>query len=338
MPLSPEIEDRPVFLGGIPRSGGAVLCRLLDRHPDLLVHPCQTGFFSTFVPAAAKLTNDQRIPLAERTLLRCAPEDRDDAPAGAVELDHAAVRKRFSERLLGSTMLLSDYLSSAILSIADVSGTLNERQRLWVEPTSFSELHAGRIFEWWRHARLIQIVRDPRAVFAAAQRPFGEASSIAAFAQEWLTSARRARRNLSTFGEGRCLTVHYEQLVRAPATQFSQILAFLGLEAGRVDPQPLGGAGRQFAPGRTAGDEQFAQIGASAVDAWKSELQPAQIALLEAHLADEMRAHVYEPITSPSPLRRMRLLADRFMIPTRRHGRGMKSAKPSDGDSGKATR
>ncbi|MFH1185533.1 MAG: sulfotransferase, partial [Chloroflexota bacterium] len=160
MPLSSEIEDRPVFLGGIPRSGGAVLCRLLGRHPDLLVHPCQTDFFSTFVPSAAKMTNDERIPLAERTLLLCRSDGSDTLAREAIALDFVAVRARFVERLLGSTMLLSDYLSSAILSIGEVSGTLNERRRLWVERTSFNELHAHQIFAWWQHARLIQIVRD----------------------------------------------------------------------------------------------------------------------------------------------------------------------------------
>jgi len=308
MTANTDIEEHPVFIGGIPLSGTTLLCSLLDGHPELVVHPDQTGFFDTFVPAAMHMLNEERIPLAERTLLRHQYDRRDLSPQGDGGADYASVRAHFLERLLRTSLLLSDFLSAAILANAEVNGVLGEQKRLWVEGTCFNELHGERIFEWWKHARLIQIIRDPRATYAASLKCKAEHNSVSAFAHMWLRSARRARHNQSTYGSVRFLKVRYEDLVRDPRLEMERTTNFLDIQEDNVLLRPTLNSGREDWTGNSTDRQPFSGIEASSVDRWRSLLSPAQTVLLETLLGDEMLLHGYEPQSTPSSIRRLRVL------------------------------
>jgi len=310
--MSIDLEEHPVFIGGIPRSGTTLLRSLLDGHPELVVHPGRSGFFSLFVPAVRQLTNDQRIPLAERILLR-HHYDRRNLPPSPDRPDYGVVRQVFLERLLGSTLLLSDYLSSAILAVAQVTGTLDERKRRWIERTCFNELHADKIFEWWREARLIQIIRDPRATYAARLKRKAEHNTVSAFAHTWLRSARQARRIQRLFGSVRFMKIRYEDLVREPELETERMVNFLDIQEDRILLRPTQHAGREDWTGNSAYGKTYSSIEDSSVARWRSLLTPAQLLLLETLLGDEMLLHGYEPDSTPSTVRSLRALPHRLV-------------------------
>ena len=95
-PIAAALQLSPVFIGGIPRSGTTLLRSLLDGHPQLLVHPGRTGFFSIFVPAARGKNTKERIALAERTLRESGKAEAD---RGAGVIRDPAVHDRVLREL-----------------------------------------------------------------------------------------------------------------------------------------------------------------------------------------------------------------------------------------------
>jgi hypothetical protein len=162
-----------------------------------------------------------------------------------------------------------------------------------------------------------QIIRDPRATFAARQKRLAGRDSISAFAYSWLRSARAAQRNPAFSAPGRFLEVRYEDLVGNPATQVSRLARFLSIQEEDILSRPTVQGGRLPWTGNSAYGKQFHGVQTSSVERWRQALHPAEIQLIEALLRDEMLAHGYEPAYRASASLKVRAAGLRLLIVAR---------------------
>lgn len=297
MPLkTSNLEDRPVFICGLPRTGTSLLLSLFDGHPDLVVASNESKFFLTFIPRAHEVSGEAKRRLAEETLFLVWK------PGGFHEkfLSHVAIDEvfdAFRARLAASPRHDADYLTCSVLGYGEASGQINAGSRYWVEKTPFTEQHADFIFSSWKGARCIHLTRDPRDLLYTSLRRDRHhqrrITPLASVAYSWRKSARLCRENRETYGEQRYLEVRYEDLVRDPEAELPRILDFLEIEDHEILRSPTRGAGRVGWQGNAV-DRQFTGIDASQVGRWR-DLKPSRVRVLEAMLAAEMELHEYRP-------------------------------------------
>ncbi len=189
---------------------------------------------------------------------------------------------------------------------------------VFVEKTPGHLHRVATIVDLYPRARIVEIVRDPRAVVAsllAAERTWGSSwapSDAAAASRQWRNSVR-AGNGLADFSE-RVLRVRYEDLAADGPATLMRVMALLDL------PADAGHCQRLFemcAVDRLGDGEVTKPLGMSGnvaetarnghVEGWRDELDRAQVRTIETICADEMVSLGYEPddgggVLPPLPL------------------------------------
>jgi hypothetical protein len=288
-----------VFLIGTGRCGSTLVHQLLARHPDV-------GFISNLedrlpgLPAAARrsanaLYRRAPVPASGTGWLRYAPSEAYRALAREVS---PMVTEPSRDLLAADAMpWLADRFESFFATRARAQGKPVFLHKFTGWPrTGF----VGQVFPG---ARFINVVRDGRAVVASGLRtpwwrghqgperwPWGPLPP--AYAAEWEASGRSfvllaglgwkllmdafaAARDLVP--PGQWLDVRFEDVLANPGPCFKEMLDLMGLEENRSFTRSLSRT-------RFAADRR---------EAFRSQLGPAAVQLLERSLADHLRAWGY---------------------------------------------
>jgi len=300
------LRDRPIFLGGHPKSGTSLLRALLDSHSQLVVYPEETVFFRRFLPQSAGLDFSAKLDLAQKTLTHIFTWQRENQPAsqeGYPDRDYSSISFDEVNKAMGEIIAQAgcrhegDILSAAILAYGRVSGCWQTGARHWVEKSPYNEYYAGRIFEWWPEARCIYIVRDPRDNHASYQRKHPDWSAEF-FAANWNRSVDACRNNVDRYGEQRCRLIRYEDLVQQPQETLKQITDFLGIDPNPTLAQPTR-AGVSW-KGNSMFTDQFSAISTTPLGRWKDTLDPNEAGVIELIAARSMNVLGYEPQSAHS--------------------------------------
>jgi hypothetical protein len=160
--------------------------------------------------------------------------------------------------------------------------------------------HAGQLFDifrWFPDARVVWMVRDPRAVVASRMRRTWNRASLATAAG---IAGRRLERAATLAGkEPRVLVVRYETFVERPEHGLRRVCAFLGED---YDPAMLAAGAAVARYNSTFIDtssDQAAPISTDAVDGWRTALSRQEVALVDWLARDGMRAWGYRPASNP---------------------------------------
>lgn len=252
----------PIFIGGAPRSGLAVMRLLLDAHPSISCGP-DTGHVA----------------------LTMTSKNFEDA-LGSLHRDHfflepAAVRASFV-RVLSAPM-------------KQRATTLGKRR--WADKTALNILVFGQLARLFPDAQFIHLVRDGRDLAASLIERQWRSPSGALF--EHCASAAAAGRywaSIVTLGlqaenspelAGRILRVRYEDLCERPEPTMHGVCRFLGEdfegEILNLERRRPSVAGMEL---ETA-DRLRLPLNASAVGRWRRDLRPED--------AEAIR-HAYAPI------------------------------------------
>lgn len=224
-----------VFVVGYYRSGTSLLLSLLEGHPELVILPGESRWFSVLRPEL------DRLPEPEKTAaLHAAWIRRIISPAGLPPFwtlgrpwegpDRYALFTRHLLALAAGRAPRQDLLGVVAAALAATRDD-GSRPRLWAEKTPRQEMQVAEILAAYPAARFVHIVRDPRASVASIRRINADhrLESVPAAAVELRDSLQTASDNAKALGD-RYLVVRYEDLVAAPEQEMRRVTSMLGLE------------------------------------------------------------------------------------------------------------
>jgi hypothetical protein len=291
-------DQRACFIAGAAKSGTTLLVALLDNHPQLLVLPEETAYIPTALNKYGRrgrraqfdyLTRQSRSNVLFGAPTKPGKRDYSDLPLEKFlgEFERAAFDPANGQR---------DLLAIMVESYAAVLGVDPNKVERWVEKTPANRTYVPLILSRFPHAKILIVMRDPRAIFATQieLEKTRQTKSFSAYfsVHHWREAAQIALR--ATRKEIPALVVPYEELVQRPNNWMQEVCDFLEI---RFEPDIVLNptkAGRFWA-GNSAVQAGFSQISTEPVDRWERQLSEDEIGWVEWHCRDLMPQFGYEP-------------------------------------------
>lgn len=268
-----RLLDHAVFVAGRGRSGSSLLLRLFDGHPEVFAIPRESRLFTEVAPQLRESGDRQA---AEACLIsRFADfraQDRQMAAADRIRLGMATVDP-------GSADLPRELFRISLEALAaaqDPGGA-----KCFLEKTPKNEEHLDEIFALFPRARVIQLVRDPRAVYLSNKRSDAFRMTPEFAAQQWVKSIRRILRHVVKFGvRDQIMVVRYEDLVASPQPTLQAVCDFIGVgfDAALTRPTVYGHPWQGNSYGAQA--PATYEIDPAKADSWRKEITPEENAAI----------------------------------------------------------
>jgi hypothetical protein len=185
----------------------------------------------------------------------------------------------------------SELIEKLVENYSHQQGHLNPK--FWIDHSPGNIFYSWTLLQLFPEAKLINLVRDGRAVTSSRIKTGWASKSMFANANYWSRSIAYGLAAESFWGPDRLMRVKYEDLVEKPAVILKKICRFL--EFNYEDAMCGGG---DFTPIFTA-IEQHKLVGkppsATRIDAWRNELSQRQIELFEVAASGMLFYLGYEP-------------------------------------------
>lgn len=280
-------HGRPVFIGGLQRSGTSLMRAIVGSHPALAVFqwdlPLWTRFYDRY---RNQDLNDRTV--RDKLLDQILAHKK--AQLADVRLDRPAILDSLANTR--TTFTCGVIFEHVLSQYARQLG----RPR-WGLKTPGNEFYADAIFEAYPGARMIHMIRDPRDV-AVSMKSLGWFPDVVTHSELWRDSARLACQNLRKYSEAYTV-VRYEELVGDPQGITRDVCRTAGLE---WHPDLLLMDGH---PGWSGANSKFVsacnrdkRIYRSGVGRYRRHLSPAEARWYEWKLRAEMSHWRYDSETS----------------------------------------
>jgi hypothetical protein len=299
--------DRPVFVGGCPRSGTTLLRTMLNSHPELAI-PHETRFVIDAWKQRGRWGDladaDNRRRLARWIVGRRKTRSR-----------RLAKRKPLVRAMVAAPPTLGSVLSVGFELYAERAG-----KPRWGDKRPSYVLDLDAVFAMWPDAQFVNVVRDPRAVVASICKIGWFEDDLAAGIELWERSQRCAERARRRLAEDQFLELRYETLVAEPRATLERLVAFLGLDPDGLDAM-LAYHERADIRSERMHPLVVRPVTSRPLHAWQERLAVEEVALIERALGGRLARYGYEPVADgvPVPLAlRRRLLARRAFVRRRR--------------------
>jgi len=328
-PETPESRRPPLIILGCMKTGTTLPLALLDGHPDLLVLPAELNYFrytdhpSLFPerkfcnePPGAQLT---RKVLDGLYFLKLLNKDRLAKLQGEYVLrtqdvhdfssiDPAAFEECVERGEPGASHRSSflRFFQGLLAGTGRDPGTLSDYH--FVEKSPLQEEYAPLLKRWFPTARFLHLVRNPYATLRAL-RIVGSKSLVKGervrypYLRDLCASIGRSVRLgqwAQTFLPDYRM-IRYEDLVLKPEETMRSVAKFLGIPFDPVLLSPTL-AGKPWGGNSMQGDA-FRGIEPSAVERWREDITPFEVALVNARLGGVLRDFEYERVEPRSRLR-----------------------------------
>ena len=242
-------SDGPILIGGLSHSGKTELRIALGAHPELsLVR--RTGLWDHYFGRFGDLARPANLD-------RCLEAMGRDERVAALEPDRVRIRRELAE---------GPVTQARLFGLIQAHHAERSGKRRWGEQLGSIERFADPIFEAFPSARMIHMVRDPRARVGEAAGKRRRLGSAGWETARWLRSAELARRNGTRYPDG-YRVIRYEALAARPEATLREVCGFIGedylpamgdvLAAMRFDGT---GAGAGRAGGLASSDVAFVDL------------------------------------------------------------------------------
>ncbi len=299
-------NHRGLFLGGCPKSGTTLLLALLDGHPNLVVLPEETHFLEERKEYSAlkdyparlrRLLKGSDLRMIGEGRVQSLPEVGSANTRDYTGFDHPRF-VRLAEHFINQPRMNDSFLFSEMVRAYAITKGSNWRNcARWVEKTTRNEACSDDLFKLFPEAKLLQVVRDPRAVFASRKRRltkrYGRYAKAHRLVREWNQSSRQIKKLRERTDN--YLNIRYEDLVQNTREVMESVARFIGIEFLPVLFEPTR-AGKQW-EGNSSFHDAFSGVSAQSVDQWKNELTEDEIWWIEMHCREGMQIAGYQTRT-----------------------------------------
>lgn len=227
--------DNPVFITGNAAAGTTLVRNLLDGHDELMVFPVEMNL-RAFICDDGSLKNDFDLddflstgPTTGVFSLRLQKAELDSGLRDYHDIDFEAFKEQVRSNWDGKSA--KSLQVEVVRSFQEHSFYCNASPGYWVEKTHGNEQFINIFFDWYPHAKIIHVVRDPFDNFSSYRTKSEKKGGIVTpvtFAVQWSSSLQ----NVLTMQEekpGQIMIVKYEDLLSEPEFQINKICTFLNI-------------------------------------------------------------------------------------------------------------
>jgi hypothetical protein len=200
----------PILIGGLSHSGKTEVRTVLGAHPELSLTR-RTYLWDRFYGRFGDLTRSRNLERCLEAMLRS------DGVA-TLQPDPASIR----EELAAGPATYARLFGIFHRQHAERSG-----KRRWGEQLGFVERYADPVFATFPDARMIHLIRDPRARYASGSDARRRRGSVGWETARWLRSVDLAERNERRHPR-RYRVVRYETLAARPEETMRELCDFVG--------------------------------------------------------------------------------------------------------------
>lgn len=285
--MTNKTSDRPIFIVGMPRSGTTLMRSILSVHPNLAVSR-ETHFFPKWWKRYrdVDLTNLDNF---EAFWQEFSQSDR----FPKIVVDPPLVK----EKILATNNI---NLKTIFNTMMEVLAAKMEKPR-WVEKTPDHYKYLDKILDWYPQAKVIWMLRDPRAVMASTLKRWSK-TPVDVRTQQWSNSIILFQQKWSE--DSRVKLIKYEDLVKDAESHMKELCDFIGEEF-YLDmiQERTQNVQQVFLPDdetNQKGRERLANRSITAVglDKWRSNLSTEQISTIEDLARDTMKQWGYLSVDS----------------------------------------
>lgn len=254
------MANDPIFIVGTPRSGTTLLANMLASHSRMACGP-ETHFFSYLAKSSEDIfLSDNKWPEKAVRFI------------SSLTIGGNKVCELFGISIGEIEAFLKDRKPSVSAMLESLTQLYSNRlgKVRWIEKTPRHLLHLPAIRQWYQHARIIRIVRDPRDVALSMQKVPWASHSLIANVYRWVDDDHKS------FGffkkDQNSIIIRYEDLIFNTKLQLERICEFIGekFESGMENPQEV--AHGLIAKGEWWKKQVAEPIDKSRVGIWKREM------------------------------------------------------------------
>jgi hypothetical protein len=299
-----DVDPEAIFVVGVSRSGTTLMRRVLNGHSRIAI-ATENHYLGHLLPwegarAYFRRLGDPRDDATMRALAAFVYSDAFQRRSRLREvspywrwLTHTVSRDEFQQRLLASDRTEQGIFDVLLRTFAD-----HKRRPIMGEKTPAHLAWVDTLLGWYPDARVVHMIRDPRAVYVSEVRrrlrtpstiPYRwlvrAPSLLRAFVGlqviwAWAMAVDRHHR-LALRHRGRYTAVRFEDLVREPQRTLADLCAFLGVEpeSAMLDRTVTSKGAMQGMVGFDAG----------AADRWRGSIGPITGRIMETLLSGRMR-------------------------------------------------
>ncbi len=283
----------PIFIVGAPRSGTTLLSRILDSHPSLGIAD-EIIYFDIILQARSvvpELDTPERI---ERFFELLPRMDHVRYWQGLDEVLAEVKRRLLAEDTPGYPRFY--------LLVMQVYAEQRGAARFG-EKTPWNVRHMDEIVALFPEARIVHIVRDPRAQIASRRKLPRASRDVVTMAVKWKLDVEAAAR----FADGPNATpenymeLRYEDLVAGLEPQIRRVCEFLR-EPFHTNMLTFHREQDVMFKDQPWKEGVFRPVHTDSLQAWRKELTPSQARIVEIVCGAEMHRHGYAADSGGSAL------------------------------------
>jgi len=297
------VREPVVLVSQVQRSGGTLLSRLFDAHPEIHAHPYEVHIGRRRRSRWSKIALDRPDELFEGLY---EPKVAEHLAGGYTKpgLEHDDVDvfpfiflPRLQRRIFDTCLAAKPLESERDVYNAYFTSYFNawvDNQNLYTGPkrivTGFTprmiahEPSVRRFFRAYPDGKLVSLIRDPRSWYASASRHRPKYQVVEEALEAWRESTAAALAAAQSFGE-RVVLITYEELVQEPESTMTRLAGRLGISMHPTLLSPTFN-GRKIRPNSSDRVVSYGVV-AERTERWRELLEPDVISQIEA-LAGEL--------------------------------------------------
>jgi hypothetical protein len=281
--LTGSAKDRPVFVGGCPRSGTTLLGQMLHAHP-MLAMPPETRFVVESFRRRAKFGDlrdeANRVAVAEWIV------DRKKSRFKDMKLD----RDRVVERIRSAPPTIGSLSGAVLEEFAEVHGASR-----WGDKRPLHVQLLRILFRLYPDMQFIHLIRDARGTTASLKKLGWWGWGAPEALDRWRRAIEAGIAAREYLGPDQYIELRYEDLVDNPVDELHRLAEFLRIP---YTEKMLA----HYETGPKLIDKPYHErlaepVNAAAVERWRTDLEPEELALVEAKVGPLLDEFGYQHLT-----------------------------------------
>ncbi len=270
-------QVEPIFLAGPDRSGTSLIYTLLASHPNISMVR-RTNMWRYFYNRFGDLSDLQNM---EQCLSAMVHFKR----MRHLQPDADRIRREFQQ---------GEPTYGRLFALVHEHNAQRIGKQRWGDKSLHTEHYADQIFAEYPHAKVIQMIRDPRDRCASMMKRYEKNQGrVAAATSRWLSSTRIAQRNLRKYPDN-YMVLRYETLAEQPEETLQIVCDFIHEPYTSVMLQMDAVPEMQARGGNSSyGTFERATISTRSIGRYREVLAPEDILFIQMFAKKEMERFDY---------------------------------------------